>query len=79
MTTTRFLRRLAGVALWLATLAPAYATEPAPTVRFTVSPRYNPLLMVQSYPPIMDYLSAHTSYRFELTLARDYAEAVRLL
>ncbi|MDF1551458.1 MAG: phosphate/phosphite/phosphonate ABC transporter substrate-binding protein [Deferrisomatales bacterium] len=79
MTTAHFLRRVAGAALWLAALAPAYAAEPAPTVRFTVIPRYNPLLMVQSYQPIMDYLSARTPYHFELKLARDYAEAVRLL
>jgi phosphonate transport system substrate-binding protein len=80
MTTARFLHRVARLALLLALLlAPAPAGAEAPTVRFTVIPRYNPLLMVQSYQPIMDYLSAHTPYVFELRLARNYSEAVRLL
>lgn len=48
-------------------------------VRFTVIPRYNPLLMVKSYQPIMDYLSEVTPFRFELKLAKTYEEAVALL
>jgi phosphonate transport system substrate-binding protein len=55
------------------------AAEEAGTVRFTVIPRYNPLLMVKSYQPIMDYLSEVTPYRFELKLAKTYEEAVALL
>lgn len=70
-----------GVLLYLACLgaAPGRAAEAPSIVHFTVIPRYNPLLMVKSYQPIMDYLTEVTPYRFELKLARSYEEAVELL
>lgn len=75
-----WLLRLAFVALALCH-GPAPAGEPGdgPVVRFTVIPRYNPLLMVKSYQPIMDYLTEITPYRFELKLANTYEEAVAFL
>lgn len=54
-------------------------TPNKPTIQFGVIPRYNPMLMYRSYQPMMDYLTEHTPYRFELKLARDYTEAVTLL
>lgn len=50
-----------------------------PTILFGVIPRYNPMLMYRSYQPMMDYLTEHTPFRFELKLSRDYTEAVDLL
>lgn len=55
------------------------ATEGKPVVYFGVIPRYNPMVMYRSYQPIMDYLTEHTSYRFELKLSRNYTEAVKLM
>lgn len=66
-------------ALAVAGAGAGLAAEAGGTVRFTVIPRYNPLLMVKSYQPIMDYLSEVTPYRFELKLAKSYEEAVALL
>jgi len=53
--------------------------EQKPVVYFGAIPRYNPMLMYPSYQPLMDYLTEHTPYHFELKLARDYTEAVALL
>lgn len=50
-----------------------------PVIPFGIIPRYNPMLMYRSYQPLMDYLTEHTPYHFELKLARDYTEAVGLL
>lgn len=50
-----------------------------PVIQFGIIPRYNPILMYRSYQPLMDYLTEHTPYHFELKLARDYTEAVGLL
>jgi phosphonate transport system substrate-binding protein len=50
-----------------------------PVIWFGVIPRYNPLVMVKSYQPIMDYLTEVTPYRFELKLARNCVEALSLL
>jgi phosphonate transport system substrate-binding protein len=61
---------------------PSYPSSPEdekPVIHFGIIPRYNPMLMYRSYQPMMDYLSEHTPYRFELKLARDYTEAVALL
>ena len=55
------------------------AGEKDPVIYFGIIPRYNPMLMYRTYQPLMDYLTEHTPYRFELKLARDYTEAVRLL
>jgi phosphonate transport system substrate-binding protein len=83
------LRTLASVGLWLILIGtlPAgfsFAAESAvagqkPVVYFGIIPRYNPMLMYRSYQPLMDYLTEHTSFHFELKLARDYTEAVTLL
>ena len=50
-----------------------------PVVYFGVIPRYNPMVMYRNYQPIMDYLTEHTSYHFELKLSRNYTEAVDFL
>ncbi|BCR03699.1 hypothetical protein DESUT3_07680 [Desulfuromonas versatilis] len=50
-----------------------------PVVHFGVIPRYNPMVMYRNYQPIMDYLSEHTPFRFELKLSRSYADAIRML
>ena len=50
-----------------------------PLVLFGIIPRYNPMVMYRNYQPLMDYLSAHTPYRFELKLSRNYPDAVRML
>lgn len=55
------------------------AADGKPIIYFGIIPRYNPMIMYRNYQPIMDYLTEHTSYHFELKLARDYTEAVALL
>lgn len=55
------------------------AGEKDPVIYFGVIPRYNPMLMYRSYQPLMDYLTEHTSYHFEMKLARNYTEAVKLM
>lgn len=55
------------------------ADDGKPVVYFGIIPRYNPMIMYRNYQPIMDYLTEHTSYRFELKLSRDYNEAVKLM
>jgi phosphonate transport system substrate-binding protein len=61
-----------------AVFAQAVKTE-KPLIRFGIIPRYNPMIMYYSYQPLMDYLTQHTPYRFELKLSRDYSETVRYL
>lgn len=72
---------LTALLLFCGTHAPGQATEPADkhVVQFGIIPRYNPMVMYRNYQPLMDYLSAHTPYRFELKLSRNYADAVRML
>ncbi len=50
-----------------------------PIVGFGVISRYNPRIMFQEYQPIVDYLTEHTPYRFELRLGRSYEDAVAFL
>lgn len=57
----------------------ASAVDERPVIRFGVVSRYNPILMYRTYQPIMDYLSAHTPYRFELKPGKTYRDAVELL
>jgi phosphonate transport system substrate-binding protein len=57
----------------------APSVDGRPVIRFGVVSRNNPILMYRSYQPIMDYLSAHTPYRFELKLGKSYRNAVELL
>lgn len=47
-----------------------------PLARFGVVSFYNPRLMYLKYQPLMDYLSAHTPWRFELALSASYRETV---
>ncbi len=54
-------------------------TTEKPVVRFGVNLRYNPISMYKRYQPLMDYLTQHTPYRFELKIGRDYLEALRYL
>ena len=56
-----------------------FPADDRPVIHFGVISRYNPVIMYKNYQPIMDYLSAHTSYRFELKLGKDYEDAVRFL
>ncbi len=67
--------------LWLIWALPQPVLQAAekPVVHFGVIPRYNPVIMYQSYQPLMDYLTEHTPYRFELKLSRNYTEAVTFL
>lgn len=53
--------------------------EPKPLVHFGIISRYNPVLMYEEFQPLMDYLTRHTPYKFELKLGRTYVEAVRYL
>ncbi|MGA1199734.1 MAG: phosphate/phosphite/phosphonate ABC transporter substrate-binding protein, partial [Candidatus Latescibacterota bacterium] len=46
---------------------------------FGVVSRYNPVVMYESYQPLMDYLTETTPYRFELKLGKNYDEDVRFL
>ncbi|RMF10489.1 MAG: phosphate/phosphite/phosphonate ABC transporter substrate-binding protein [Candidatus Neomarinimicrobiota bacterium] len=58
---------------------PAPVTSAKPIVYFGVITRYNPRVMFKEYQPIMDYLSEHTSYHFELKLGKGYQDAVDYL
>ncbi len=57
----------------------ALADDGKPVINFGVIPRYNPMVMYRNYQPLMDYLTENTRYHFELTLARDYPQAVEHL
>lgn len=50
-----------------------------PVVIVGVISRYNPVVMYEEYQPVMDYLTAETSYQFELKLGKSYEEDVRFL
>jgi phosphonate transport system substrate-binding protein len=50
-----------------------------PVVGFCVSQFYSPLVMYKRYQPLMDYLSDHTPYHFELIICRSNREALKLL
>ncbi len=64
--------------LFVTLVSPVFGAD-KPLIRFGVIPRYNPVVMYKRYQPIMDYLTQNTPYRFELTISRDYPEAVRYL
>lgn len=57
---------------------PALAPE-KPIARFAVVSFYNPRLMYLKYQPLIDYLSQHTPWRFELALSTSYRETVSRL
>lgn len=46
------------------------------TLKFAVVSFYNPRLMYLKYQPLVDYLSAHTPWHFELDLSGSYRETV---
>jgi phosphonate transport system substrate-binding protein len=49
------------------------------TVRIGVISRYPSNVIYQGYQPMMDYLSAHTAFYFELVISASYAETVEQL
>jgi phosphonate transport system substrate-binding protein len=53
--------------------------EDKPLIWFGVISRYNPQMIYKGYQPVIDYLTEHTPYRFELRLSADYEESVRQL
>lgn len=50
-----------------------------PVVGFCVSKFYSPLVMYKRYQPLMDYLSHHTPYNFELIICRTNRDALKIL
>lgn len=48
-------------------------------IKFGVISRYNPYIMYLGYQPIVDYLTRHTPYKFELKLSKSYRQAVKFL
>src|SRR3972149_5084515 len=50
-----------------------------PIARFAVVSFYNPRLMYLKYQPLIDYLTQHTPWRFELALSTSYRETVSRL
>ncbi len=59
---------------------PAAAPAPdKPIARLAVVSFYNPRLMYLKYQPLIDYLTQHTPWRFELALSTSYRETVARL
>jgi phosphonate transport system substrate-binding protein len=58
---------------------PAAAPDRRPVVRVGVISRYAPTLTYERYQPLMDYLSAKGSYRYELRLSATYEDAAEQL
>ena len=48
-------------------------------VYFSAITLYHPIVMYQRYQPLMDYLTKHTPYRFELKLSQDYRDIINFL
>ena len=48
-------------------------------VYFSAITLYHPIVMYQRYQPLMDYLTKHTPYRFELKLSQDYRNIINFL
>lgn len=62
----------------LALLSPrASQTLEKPRVGFCVNLVNSPLAMYKRYQPLMDYLTKHTPYQFELVLSRNNREALQ--
>lgn len=49
------------------------------TVYFGVIPRDNPRIAYEKYQPLMDYLSEHSPYKYELVLKKTYEDTVNAL
>ncbi len=54
-------------------------TDNRPQISFGVVSRYSPHLLYEGYQPLMDYLSAHTPFRFRLKLSHSYDETIEQL
>lgn len=52
-------------------------SQSKPIVYFGINLRYNPIIIYKRYQPLMDYLTEHTPYRFELKVSNDYEETLR--
>ena len=48
-------------------------------VYFGVISRYTPRSIIEGYQPLMDYLTDHTPYHFQLRLSRNYLETIQQL
>lgn len=48
-------------------------------VHFSAITLYHPIVMYQRYQPLMNYLTEHTSYHFELRLSQDYRNIINFL
>jgi phosphonate transport system substrate-binding protein len=48
-------------------------------IYFSAITLYHPIVMYQRYQPLMNYLTEHTPYRFELKLSQDYRDIVKFL
>jgi phosphonate transport system substrate-binding protein len=53
--------------------------EPAETIYFSAITLYHPIVMYQKYQPLMNYLTEHTPYKFELKLSQDYRDIINFL
>jgi len=53
--------------------------KPKSIVFFGVIPRDNPRIAYEKYQPLMDYLSEHSPYTYELVLKKDYEDTVNAL
>ena len=58
---------------------PAPSADHRPVVRVGVISRYAPTLTYDRYQPLMDYLTARGSYRYELRLSATYEDAAQQL
>lgn len=73
------MRGTSAIACWLTlSLATAWAQTVAPptTLRFGAVSFYNPRVMYLKYQPVVDYLSEHTPYRWELLVMNSYGQTV---
>ena len=48
-------------------------------VHFSAITLYHPIVMYQRYQPLMNYLTEHTAYHFELRLSQDYRNIINFL
>lgn len=48
-------------------------------VHFSAITLYHPIVMYQKHQPLMNYLTEHTSYHFELRLGQDYRNIINFL
>lgn len=54
-------------------------TRDSKTVAFGVIPRDNPRIMYEKFQPLLDYLSEHTAYTYDLVLKKSYDETIDAL